>query len=221
MNNIIIKNNVSFLGNFDDVQEVLKKISSGESQLDFNKIEPMGKDLDDLALDDYMNLCLNVYANKKENKEELFNMFEFIGRTRRIPYEFHELSKEQLNSAKANYQTRKISKDTESFLDRVKNKSIFNGYMIRDALWGTGSGAMNAKKKDNRIEFITYDKAPITLFIKLSKQYPNIKIDYTYSINDKVTKVRIENGKAEFLVDENKDYKEPVLYTLITKNVCI
>jgi hypothetical protein len=221
MNNII-KNQAIFLGNFDDVSEILKKIKSERSLVDFNKIEPMERDLDDLALDNYINFCLNVYIQENPDiKDKLINTFKFVGRTREVPYEFNELTSEQINSAKANYQTKKIKSDTVAFLNKIRSKSIFNGYMIRDAIWGTGSGAFKAKVKDNRIDFLTYDKAPILVFMKLSKQYPDIKIDYTYQIDGKNTSLTISKGEVRYVLDENKNYDEPNLFNLISNNVFI
>lgn len=220
MNNII--NCVNLLGDFDTIQEILRRIRSKENRIDFNKIEPMDEEQNDLAMDDYINLCLNVYIRKnKEIEKELINTFEFVGTTLKCPYMFRLLNDEELHSAKSKYQTKKLLEDAENFLVKVKNKSIFNGYMKRDTFWGTGSGAYNAKVKDNRLEFITFDKAPIRLFENLSKQYPNIKIDYNYIINGKITRLYIKDGQRKVIVDNNKDYKEPVLYKLINENVKI
>lgn len=217
MNNII-ENKITLLGDFDTIQEILKRIKSNESEVDFYKIKPMDKDLNDLVLDDYMNLCLNAYIQKNpENKEELINTFRFVGKTREKPYEFKVLSDVELNSAKSKYQTKKLLADAKFFIERIKDKSIFNGYMIRDAYWGTGSGAVNARVRDNRIEFITYDKAPIKLFTDISKIYPNIKINYCYHINGNTIDLCIKDGN----IDTKDNYEEPTLFSLITKNVKI
>lgn len=218
MNNII-NNKVRFFGSFDNVQDILRKISGEESQLDFNKIEPMEENSDDLALNEYANLCLNIYIkNNLDNKDKLVNTFKFVGRTRRKPYEFRELTDEQINSAKTKYQTKKINEDIEIFLEKIKSKAIFNGYMVRDALWGTGTEAINVKVKDNTVEFITYDKAPIKIFEKISKLYPNVKIDYIYQIKGKTTRLNITNGETSYIKDENE---EPNIFSLISQNVAI
>ncbi len=222
MNNII-NNKVSFFGDFDDVQDIIKKINGEESQLDFNKIEPMEKDYDDLALDQYMNLCLNIYLkNQKEyDRDKLINTFKFVGRTRRKPYEFRVLTDEQINSAKVKYQTKKIEEDTKFFIERIKNKSIFNSYIIRETLWGTGTEPICVKLKDNRLEFKTYDKVPLKIFQKISKICNKVKINYCYEIKGKVTKLNIINGKIRYVIDENQEYNEPNIFSLISQNVAI
>ena len=112
-----------------------------------------------------------------------------------------------------------LIKDAENFINKIKIKAIFNGYMVRDALWGTGSGAYNPQVKKNTIEFTTFDKAPVLLFMKLSQMYPDVKIEYTYYIDDKQTKLCIEDGNVKYLIDETED--EPILFSLISENVMI
>lgn len=224
MNNTnIIKNKVSFYGAFDDVQDIIRKISGKKSQLDFNKIEPMGEDNDDLALDEYMNLCLNIYIKneKEENRDKLINTFKFVGRTRKEPYEFRVLTDEQINSAKVKFQAKKIEEDTKFFIERIKNKSIFNSYIVRETLWGTGTEPICVKLKDSRLEFKTYDKVPLKIFVKISKICPNVKINYFYEIEGKVTKLTIINGNVRYIKDENRDYEDPNLFSLISQNVAI
>ena len=77
------------------------------------------------------------------------------------------------------------------------------------------------KVKDNKLEFLTFDKAPIALMVELSMQYPDIKIDYNYTIDGRITKMYIKQGYTNVVVDNNKDYEEPILYKLITENVKI
>lgn len=221
MNNII-KNSVTLLGDFDTIQEILKRIRSNKSQVDFDKIKPMDKDGNDLEMNDYINLCLNVYIQaSKDNKENLISTFKFVGNTRKYPYEFKVLSEKDLNSLKSKNQTTKLVEDAEYFINKIRDKSIFNGYMIRDIFWGTGSSAVNATVKENKFEFITYDKAPVKLFMELSSLYPNIKIEYCYNINGNYTKLYIKDGEVEVIQDRNKDYEEPNLYNLITDNLMI
>ena len=94
--------------------------------------------------------------------------------------------------------------------------------MIRDAIWGTGSGPKDAivKHKDTLV-FETYNKAPILLFMELSKRYSNILIEYTYYIDEKVTRLYIKNGEVQYDYDENKNYHEESPFTLINKYMCL
>ena len=100
MNNII-KNKVMIFGTFDEVISIKKDLRSEKSQIDFNKIEPMEEDVDDLELNDYMNLCLNIYINNnKDLREKLISTFKFVGKTRMYPYEFTELTADEISNVK-------------------------------------------------------------------------------------------------------------------------
>lgn len=224
MNNNIIKNKIYIYGDGKDVTDLKKFIRSDNSLVDFNEIEPMTSDSNDFILDDFMNFCLNVYIkNHLDMRQQLIHTIEFVGKTRRYPYKFKELTiKETFNIiTKNNYKIEFLLKDAEIFLKAIKDKSIFNGYMIRDALWGTGSNPVNVKVKYNTLKFDTFDKAPVKVFIKLSKMYPEVVIDYTYQVDNGYTKIRIKNGNVEILENQNQNYAEPSLYRLITDNVLI
>lgn len=221
MNNII-KNKVMIFGTFDEVISIKKDLRSEKSQIDFNKIEPMEEDVDDLELNDYMNLCLNIYINNnKDLREKLISTFKFVGKTRMYPYEFTELTADEISNVKEKYKIRKMQSDTKIFLEKIKSKSIFNGYMIRDALWGTGSNPVDVKVNENTLTFTTFDKPPVKVFEKLSKKYPEVKIDYTYQIGQRNTKLRIIDGKITTIENQNTSFKEPVLFNLISENVFI
>ena len=154
-------------------------------------------------------------------REKLISTFKFVGKTRMYPYKFTELIADEISNVKEKYKIRKMQSDTKLFLEKIKSKSIFNGYMIRDALWGTGSNPVNVKVKYNTLKFDTFDKAPVKVFIKLSKMYPEVIIDYTYQVDNGYTKIRIKNGNVEILENQNQNYAEPSLYRLITDNVLI
>ena len=221
MNNII-KNKVMIFGTFDEVISIKKDLRSEKSQIDFNKIEPMEEDVDDLELNDYLNLCLNIYINNnKDLREKLISTFKFVGKTRMYPYEFTELTADEISNVKEKYKIRKMQSDTKLFLEKIKSKSIFNGYMIRDALWGTGSNPFDIRINENTFTFKTFDKAPIKVFEKLSKKYPKVKIDYTYQIGQRNTKLRIIDGKITTIENQNTSFKEPRLFDLISENVFI
>lgn len=217
---IIIKNQINFIGKDNSIKGVLKKLRSEKSAIDFSKIIPMDEDKDDLSLDYYMNLCCNIYIEQHpEKKQDLIKTFEFVGITRQVPYKFKLLEKKELCSARSKYQTSMLIKDAENFINKIKSKAIFNGYMVRDALWGTGSGAYNPQVRKNSIEFTTFDKAPVLLFMKLSEMCPDVKIEYTYYIDEKQTKLSLQNGSVEYLIDETDE--EPILFSLISENVRI
>ena len=54
--NTIIKNKVALFGNADLVDSIVKGLKNERGQIDFNKIEPMNEDSDDIAIDEYPNL---------------------------------------------------------------------------------------------------------------------------------------------------------------------
>ena len=221
MNNII-KNKVMIFGTFDEVISIKKDLRSEKSQIDFNKIEPMEEDVDDLELNDYMNLCLNIYINNnKDLREKLISTFKFVGKTRMYPYEFTELTADEISNVKEKYKIRKMQSDTKLFLEKIKSKSIFNGYMIRDALWGTGSNPVDVKVNENTLTFTTFDKPPVKVFEKLYKKYPEVKIDYTYQIGQRYTRLKIKDGNITIIENQNTSFKEPRLFDLISENVFI
>ena len=217
---IIIKNVLQLEGIVEDVDKVVKEIRGGKTLFDFNKVEPLDKDNDDLDMNDYMCACLNVYMEESNvNREQFIKMCTFVGTTRETPYKFTVLTPKQLNSVKSKIKKEKIIKDAKSFLDRVRSKAIFNGYMIREAAWGTGSNAMNVKVKGNRIEFDTYDLAPIRLIEKIAMKYPNIRFIYRYICDNKVNELSIKNDEIRVLIyNETDDIRT---FDLITQNVSI
>lgn len=224
--NTIIKNKVALLGNADLVKNIVKGLKNERGQIDFNKIEPMDEDSDDIVIDEYTNLCMNVYlrtnAGTEEEAEKLIDMFEFISTTRNEPNTFKVLTDVQINSARSHVKSEQLIKDIEKIIERIKSKAIFNGYLVRDALWGTGSGPKDAKvKHDNTLVFDTYNQAPILLFKKLSDKYDKLLIEYTYYIDGKVTRAYIKNGDVKFDYDENKEYHEDNPFSLITEYVCL
>ena len=224
--NTIIKNKVALFGNADLVDSIVKGLKNERGQIDFNKIEPMNEDSDDIAIDEYTNLCMNVYlrtnAGTEEEAEKIINMFEFISTTRNEPDTFKVLTDVQINSARSHVKSEQLIKDIEKIIERIKSKAIFNGYLIRDALWGTGSGPKDSYvKHGNTLVFDTYNQAPILLFKKLSEKYSDIRIEYTYYIDGKVTRAYIKNGDVKFDYDENKEYHEDSPFSLITEYVCL
>lgn len=224
--NTIIKNKVALLGNANLVSDIVKGLFNERGQIDFNKIEPMSEDCDDIAIDDYTNLCLNVYlrthASTEQEAEKLIDMFEFISKTRNEPDTFKVLTDAQINSARSHIKSEQLIKDIDKIIEKIKSKAIFNGYLVREALWGTGSGPKELMiKHDNTLVFDTYNQAPILLFKKLSDKYDKLLIEYTYYIDGKVTRAYIKNGIVSFDYDENKDYQEDNPFSLITNYVCL
>ncbi|MBO5477800.1 MAG: hypothetical protein J6A15_08625 [Clostridia bacterium] len=219
-NDHVIKNLLQFEGVAEEVDSILKELKSDKSLFDFNKIEAIDKDKNDVEMNDYINACLNVYMHEKQaDKERFIKTCTFVGRTREVPYEFKILTPEQLNSVKSKNKTEKMLKDAESFLDKVRSKSIFNGYMVREAAWGTGSGAANIKIKGNQINFETYDLPPVKVIEKLAAKNPNIRIIYAYAMGKFVNRISI---KGEYKKDIIKN-SIPVVatYSLITQNVSL
>lgn len=220
MNNII-KNKVILKGDDDTIRSIIKMLIGKENIIDFNKIKPMAKRDDDLVLNDYMNFCLNVYLQyNQDDREELISTLIFVGRTREVPYDFYMLSEDKLNNIKDITTINEIIKEANKFIDKVKCKAIFNGYIIIDSIWGTGSGATNCKINKNVLEFTTYDKAPMLVFEELSRLYPNIEINYLYKVGSLEKIKTIKNGKITN-IDRNPEYNEPLLFNLINENVLI
>lgn len=49
-----IKNIIKIYGDADKIDEVKRRLKSKSNKVDFNKIIPMRKDIDDLPMDDYV-----------------------------------------------------------------------------------------------------------------------------------------------------------------------
>lgn len=218
--NHVIKNLVQLVGTMEDVDRVVKELGSKKSLFDFNNIISINKDKEDVDMDDYINACLNVYMHEKQINPEKFNRTcTFVGRTREVPYEFKLLTPKELNSVKSKNKTEKMIRDAESVLNKVKSKSIFNGYMIREATWGTGSGAKNVKIRGNQIEFETYDLPPVKVIEKLAAKYPNISVVYSYSVGKAVNKISIKGDNKKVII--KNEIPEVRTYGLITNNVLL
>ena len=216
----VIKNLVQLEGTMEDVDKVVKELGSKTSLFDFNKIIPVNKDKEDVEMDDYINACLNVYMHAKQIDPEKFNKTcTFVGKTREVPYEFKILTQKELNSVKSKNKVNKMIEDAESFLNKVRSKSIFNGYMIREATWGTGSGPKNVKIRGNQIEFETYDLPPVRVIEKLAIKYPNIRVHYCYVVGKAVNKISLK-GDYQKIVIKN-EYPKILTYSLITENVSL
>lgn len=224
--NTIIKNKVAFFGNADVIDGIIKRMMNERGLIDFTKIEPMNDDNDDIAIDEYTNLCMNVYlrtnASTEEEAEKLIEMFEFISTTRKEPGTFKVLTNSEINSARSRIKSEQLMKDMNLIIERIKSKAIFNGYLVREAIWGSGSGPKDPRiKHGNTLVFETYNQAPILLFKKLSEKYDGIKVEYTYYIDGKVTRAYIKDGIVSFDYDENKEYHEDNPFSLISKYVCL
>ena len=216
----IIKNLVQLEGTMEEVDNVVKELGSKKSLFDFNNIIPVNKDKEDVDMDDYINACLNVYMHKKQINPEKFNRTcSFVGITREVPYEFKILTQNELNSFKSKNKIDKMIEDAESFLNKVKSKSIFNGYMIREATWGTGSGPKNVKIKGNQIEFETYDLPPVKVIENLAIKYPNVKVHYSYAVGKVVNKVSLKGDHQKVVI--KNEIPKVVTYSLITENVSL
>ncbi len=229
MNNRIIKNNLEITGLMEDVEEVIDYLKTENGEMDFNKIIPLMKDKDDIQMDDYINAALNIYMinNKKINKEEFISTMKFVGITREKPYNFRELTQDEINVFKTKYKSSNMLAIAEEFINQVSRKAIFNGYMIREGNWGTGTQPINTKFHDNRIDFITYGNPPEKIISAISKKFPSVKIIYTYvyEIEEGNKKKQIRNKvtfkNGEKTENEIKNFEIIDIFRLITQNVTI
>lgn len=215
----IIKNNVKFLGEKDDVKSVIKSLKSKKSLVDFNKIVPVDKIGKDFVMDDYLNACINLYMieqNILSDDEDFVQTMKFIGNCMEVPYTFKVIDMDSLKRFTKKYTYSKMIGDAYYFISKVKNKEFFNNYMMRTSFWGTGSGAKNPIVHGNSIEFETSDKPAIKVFTELSKKYPNIAISYSYEVNGQDNEILIQNGNFKVIKESN--YKEEHACSLIKEN---
>lgn len=229
MNNRIIKNNLEITGFVEDVEEVIDYLKTENGDMDFNKIIPLIKDKDDIQMDDYINAALNVYMenNSQLNKENFISTMKFVGLTREVPYNFRELTQDEINIFKTKYKSSNMLAIAEEFINQVSRKAIFNGYMIREGNWGTGTQPINVKFHDNRIDFVTYGSPAEKVISVLSEKFPNVKFIYTYVYEVKKDNKKKEIGNKVIFKDgerkekETSDFKVLDTFKLISQNVTI
>ncbi len=180
----------------------------------------MEKIKDDDPMDEYMCACINLYMkNNKINDESFIKTCRFVGITRKNPYNFQLLDDEILSKYKKKYKTKKMIEDAESFLNKVKTKSIFNGALIRDTTWGALSEPINLRVRGNRYEFDTYYKVPFKIVQQLALSNPDVTFLYTFIEGNKVNKVSFKESRVRYEIKTELD--EVNFIDEIRRNVCI
>ena len=112
--NSIIKNKVALFGNADLVDSIVKGLKNERGQIDFNKIEPMNEDSDDIAIDEYTNLCMNVYLRTNAGTEEEAEKLELSG------------SNEVVLVSQTTFNHNKFNKMVEIFEKKGYNITVYN-----------------------------------------------------------------------------------------------
>lgn len=202
MSRNVIKNKIVVLGKDNEIQKVMEGLK--RNNLDFNKILPVGDLSNDIEMDDYMCVCLNLYMEKyAEDKKTFYDACLFVGRTRNVPYNFNAMERKKICTIKSNNKIKSMLKDAKLYLEKVKDKSIYNGYIIRDTFWGTGSNAVNIVFAKNSITFNTYYTAPLKVIAEISRKNPNAIIQYSFKNGNKENEYIYQNGECNVLKDEN------------------
>ena len=203
-NDNIIKNHLVFYIDNNKMKEIKKELSGKNTLLDFNKIIPIdyGKeDSKEIKLDKYTCACLNLYLlkNNFKNDNKILRILEFVGITREKPYKFEMMNRKEVNSVRAKYSNSMMLKHAENVFNAIKDKSIFNGYLIRDSIWETGSNADNVKISYNCISFNTYYKPALKVVKELAKKYPDIDIEYTYTYKGRISLFYLHGSKIKII----------------------
>ena len=209
--NIFVENVVELTGNKDYVDEALAALKDDKGKVDFSRIIPIYKDKKDLPMDRKMNDALNVWLDKHKDeidKDEYIRAIKFTGRTREKAYEFKELSNDELNAIKSSNKVDELLNKAEDFINKIKEKILFNGFFARVGAWGTCSQPIDQKVNGCRITFYSVNTPALKVFEKLSTMFPNIKVVYTYKYKfeckgkkDKYecNRVTYKNGKEDIV----------------------
>lgn len=227
---IEVNNIIKVFGNSQKIEKMLKEIKSEESLFDFNRIIPISRDENDIDMDDYMCACLNLFIIKnKVDRSVFYKTLKFVGHTRQVPYDFKEMTLEQINQKFASCNEEKMLSNAEYFLSKVRSKHIFNTFAVRNALWNVGSGATNITiELDNKkgkekakatIKFNTYYKEPLKIVQRLALTHPDLEFSYYYEKGDRKNLVLIRKNKTEYKVEMKLE--DVLEHKLIAENVLI
>lgn len=219
-----IKNIIKIYGDADKICEVKRKLKSKLNKVDFNKIIPMRKDIDDLPMNDYVCNCLNLYLGYvvRDKKDSYIKAFTFVGHTREIPYNFRLMDNEEYHEILETTERHELIKMltyARDYIEKVKSKFIFNGYLERIYQWDTGCGATGVKIGKSTIEFTTYYSAPVKVIKKLAKMYPELKFEYTFESNGKENLIILQGDSVEIKI--KNEIEDKFGFNLIMQNVSI
>lgn len=216
-----IRSIIKIFGDADKVREVIRNLESGSNKVDFDKIIPLGEEQKEIAMDDTTCACLNEFIAKlpEEKKGIYVKTLTFVGLTRNNPYEFRKMEKEELKPFEAKHGVENMLKHANDYLKHVENKSIFNGYLHRNALWGSGSRPFDIEVKENIIKFSTYYNAPIEIVKKLARDNPQLRFEYRIKTNEEECIIILSGDNVD--VKNRVKVGDTLGFTLIKQNVLI
>lgn len=163
-----IKNIIKIYGDADKIREVKGRLKSKSNKVDFNKIIPMKKDIDNLPMNDYVCTCLNLFLTyvNTDKKDMYIKIFTFVGHTREIQYNFRLMNDEECQEVfktTKRHEFIKMLTYASNYVEKIDLKFIFNGYLERIYLLDTGCGATDVKVSKSVIEFNTYYSASVKI----------------------------------------------------------
>lgn len=217
MSKDLIKNKLEVRGSREDVHEVMEFLR--KNNFSFEKIKGIeGNPAFDEPMNEETCYALSAYMEKEsEVDQEMFlKTCTFVGRTRKVPYKFN-----LKNSNESNEKAKRLYKHGSKYVELIKNKTIFNGYMLRDAAWGTGSEAFDISFKGNRVEFSTWYKAPIRIVETLGLKFPSCTFIYEYRSGTNLTQIKYRGASKEVLRHDNVKLDEINAFSLIRSNASI
>lgn len=219
-----IKNIIKIYGDADKISEVKRRLKSKLNKVDFNKIIPMRKDIDDLPMDDYVCTCLNLYLGYvvRDKKDKYIKAFNFVGHTREIPYNFRAMDDKEYHEILETTERHiliKMLTYARDYVEKIDSKFIFNGYLERIYLWDTGCGATDVKVGESTIRFTTYYSVPVKVIKKIASMYPELKFEYTFECNGKENLIILHGKDVEVKV--KNEFEDRFGFNLIMKNASI
>lgn len=196
-----IQNRLQILGNNDEVQKVLDHIKGidddgVEMQIDFNKIKPMPEGMKiniHSGIEMWVKICTGqidfacLFSQMEKSSSDFFKTEDYDTFIRHIDA---NAAMEHLTDKRTGNINDFSDDDFDSFIQCLKNQrehgcTFWYDYAIKN--WGTkwnAYGQNDERNTSDTIYFLTAWSSPIELIQELSKMFPSIKINLTYSSED-------------------------------------
>lgn len=211
-----IQNKLQIIGNNDEVQKVLNHIKGKyddgkEMQIDFNKIKPMPKGMNEeihSGIKMWVKICTGqinfacLFTQMEKSPSEMFkagNYGDLAGRMEANNAMEHLIGKRTGNIKDLS------DKDFDSFIQCLKNYREHGNISWYDwsiKNWGTKWNAYDQNDERNTADTIYFQTAwssPIGLIEELSKMFPLVKVCLTYADENSGSNtgmIVFENGEA-------------------------
>lgn len=193
-----VTNRIKMTGDQKSIQELIEFIRSDESEVDFNKIVPMPKELN-MVSGGYQNEYVKCYLDSlpKEEADEIKEKLKwtkcffygdyykkFYAHDREIDADLLKRMEEDAKKSYPMVEDKTITGIGKQYVDNVLNYGTDDWYDWCCRFWGTKWNACEPNVYDNIIEFNTAWSSVPQLILKLAQKFPDITIHYYYADED-------------------------------------